>query len=116
MKKEITINIDHCIECPCCSESGPDGDTCFHDNNPNGDDCTKIPDVYVIPNWCPLKDVMPSNKDNQNGDQEIARILEKHYFQIMEELKAHLKVDDIKTVADIELKYRDTKSNNFEFS
>lgn len=116
MKKEATITVEKCVECPFCSESGPDGDTCFHDNNPDGDDCTKIQDVYVIPSWCPLKDAVPLNKNNQNGDQEIKAILKKHYFEMMLELQQYLKVDDIQTMAKIELKYRDNKENNFEYS
>lgn len=57
MTKKTIITFDHCFDCPFCSESGPDGDTCFHDENPNGENCTSIPDVYTIPDWCPLEDV-----------------------------------------------------------
>lgn len=51
---------------------------------------------------------------NQDGNQEVRRILRKHYVQIMTELQDALKVDDIQTIAEIELKYSDNRGNTFE--
>lgn len=58
MVKKAIIKVENCLDCPYCSESDPEqGDLCFHDNSPNGEDCTKIPNVYSLPDWCPLEDI-----------------------------------------------------------
>lgn len=116
MKKKVTITIDNCIECPFCSGSNSIEGKCFHDNNPNGDDCTTIFNVYTIPSWCPLKDADISSilERNKQCDHEVKKILRKHYVEIMTELQELLHIDDIQTIAEIELTYKDNLGNGFK--
>lgn len=53
---------------------------------------------------------------NQECNQNVKKVLRKHYVQIMTELQEVLKVDDIQTIAEIELKYSDNRGNKFEIS
>jgi len=54
VKKKTTITFGQCLDCPFCSESGPDGDTCFSELLK--EDTKQIDNVYIIPDWCPLED------------------------------------------------------------
>lgn len=58
-KKVLVANISTCTECTYCCDNMPK-DWCCHDNNPNGEDATEIPDKYTIPSWCPFDNVAVS--------------------------------------------------------